>query len=292
MVSVSPFAVPTVLFETVSWPSLPLGRDERIYNVLAFMHGKGATIGFLGLLFLHVVGAVKHEIGHESGVLKRILPGQKTKAPEATKGVLVTLLASLGFFAAVSAMPFLTHRSLATNVTSSASIQPNWIVMDEGKSISFEFSHDGSDYTGRFESWNAQIEFHYYDNPRRDSKVRVEVDLDSAVTGKKLYDDSLRAKEWFDVKATPKAVVTLENFRPYGDRKIIADGILKIKNLEVPCEFDFFLEMDESETRAKLNGFTKFTRKALQLGQDSDPDADWVSEEIVVNVSLIAEKTN
>ena len=31
MVSVSPFAVPTVLFETVSWPSLPLGRDEETY---------------------------------------------------------------------------------------------------------------------------------------------------------------------------------------------------------------------------------------------------------------------
>jgi len=126
MVSISPFTVPTVLYETISWPSLPLGRSEEGYKLLAFLHGKGATIGFLGLLLLHVAGAVKHEIGHESGVLKRILPGRRTETPAATKGMLVTLLASLGFFAAVSAVPLLSqNKSTAPAETSMTPANPS-----------------------------------------------------------------------------------------------------------------------------------------------------------------------
>ncbi len=288
MVSVSPFAVPTVLFETVSWPNLPLARDEGAYKILTFLHGKGATIGFLGLLLLHVAGAVKHEIGHESGVLKRILPGRKAQAPEAPRGIVVTLLASLGFFAAVSAVPLITNNNSAkTAPSTSISIQPNWTVVEDGKSISFDFSHDGGDYTGRFETWDAQIEF--YEDYLAKSQVIVEVDLTSTVTGKKLYDDSLRAAEWFDVKTKPTAKVTLNNFNSArGPGSYLADATLSLKGLNITVPFAFNLAI-EGDT-ATMTGSTTLTRKALQLGQDSDPDADWVSEEIVVNVSLVAEK--
>jgi len=217
LVSVSPFAVPTVLFDTVSWPSLPLSRDEGLYKVLAFLHGKGAMIGFLGLLLLHIAGAIKHVISDESGVLKRILPGRKTDTSAETKGLLTTLLLSLGFFLAVAAIPlFSQNGSVAAPVNSvQSSLQPNWDIIDDGKSIRFNFSHDGGDYTGRFESWDAQIEF-YEDNLSR-SRVQVQIDLASAITGKKLYDDSLKAPEWFDVKTKPKATVTLERLYGRGD---------------------------------------------------------------------------
>jgi len=35
-----------------------------------------------------------------------------------------------------------------------------------------------------------------------------------------------------------------------------------------------------------MTGSTTFSRKDLNIGQDSDPDADWVSEVILVTVSL------
>ena len=37
-----------------------------------------------------------------------------------------------------------------------------------------------------------------------------------------------------------------------------------------------------------MNGATTLSRKTLNLGQDSDPDADWVSEDVAVNVALSA----
>lgn len=292
MVSVSPFAVPTVLFETLSWPSLPLARDERLYKLLAFLHGKGATFGFLGLLFLHIAGAAKHQIGAEAGVLKRIVPGAKGAAAP-SKGALPTLAASLGFFLAVAAVPIFNQSgySAAQVNPASASLLPNWTVNEAGKSIRFNFSHDGNDYTGRFENWDAQIEFH--EQALSTSKVRVDIDLSSAVTGQKLYDDSLKAAEWFDVKTKPNAGVTLVNFRKgegdgTGPESYLADAVLEFKGLQVKVPFAFTLEINGDE--AALTGTATLSRQGLNIGQDSDPDADWVSENIAVDVSLTARR--
>jgi len=289
MVSVSPFAVPTVLFETISWPSLPLSRDEQSYKFLAFFHGKGATIGFLGLLFLHVAGAIKHEIGHESGVINRGLPGRKTDTAHKFKGMLPMLLVSLGFFAAMAAIPIVSANgtSETTNQIAQPSFEANWSVVDENKSISFNFSHDGADYTGHFENWNAKIEFYKEELSR--SQVQVEIDLTSAVTGKKLYDDSLGAPEWFDAKTKAQATVTLDNFvSAGGPDKYSARATLNLKGIHVSSPFVFDLQINGDE--AKMTGSTTFTRKDLNLGQDSDPDADWVSETIVIGVKLEAKR--
>jgi len=289
MVSVSPFAVPTVLFETVSWPSLPLERNEGTYELLAFLHGKGATVGFLGLLILHMAGAIKHEIGHETGVLKTILPGRKKDETRKTKGMLPMLLVSLGFFVAVVTLPLFSQDGSTDEPVKSAqdALQPNWSIIDEGKSLSFDFSHDGEKYTGRFENWDAQIEFYEDDLAR--SRALVEVDLGSAVTGKKLYDDSLKASEWFDVKTSPTATVTLSNFNSgRAPGTYIAEARLGLKNNQVSVAFPFDLQINGDQ--AKMTGSTTLTRKDTNLGQESDPDAGWVSEEIVVNVKLEAKR--
>jgi len=153
--------------------------------------------------------------------------------------------------------------------------------------ISFDFSHDGNDYTGTFETWDAQIEF--YPDDLAASRVHVTVDLTSAVTGTKLYDDSLRAREWFDVKTKPTATVILNNFvtaRAPGTYLSKASLTLKDITVTVPFSFELLISGDT----AVMNGRATLTRKVLDLGQDSDPDAGWVNEEVLVKVSLKAEK--
>ncbi len=287
MVSVSPFAVPTVLFDVVSWPNLPFGRSETAYKLLAFLHGKGATIGFMSLLVLHISGALKHHFGQESGVIQRILPSSKTYGPKTIKGIIPTLGTSIGFFLVVISVPiFAQNRAAAESIESmSNSIDPNWRTINEKSSINFSFSHDGNDYVGSFERWDAKIEF--YKERLEESYVFVEVDLSSAFTGKKLYDDSLKASEWFDVKTKPGATVSLVNFRALpAPNHFIADGILDLKGLQVNFPFAFELEFDDN--LAKMLGDSRFSRQILNIGQDSDPDAEWVSEKVVVNVQLEA----
>ncbi|HBQ49735.1 MAG TPA: nickel-dependent hydrogenase, b-type cytochrome subunit/YceI-like family protein, partial [Hyphomonas atlantica] len=90
LVSTSKFKVPTVLFGSISWPHLPAPdflRGEIAHTIIETIHSKGAWLLII-LLVLHVAGAVKHEIGGEDGVLKKMLPGLfgKPAAPKTARG--------------------------------------------------------------------------------------------------------------------------------------------------------------------------------------------------------------
>jgi len=59
---------------------------------------------------------------------------------------------------------------------------------------------------------------------------------------------------------------------------------LELKGIKVRVPFSFDVRIDGNH--ARMTGSTTFSRKDLNIGQDSDPDADWVSEVILVTVSL------
>lgn len=285
MVSASPFQVPTVLFETISWPSLPMARDEGTYKLLRFLHGKLGVGGFVLLLVLHITGALKHELGNEMGVLKRIIPGYgKAGSPKPSRGFGIMLLASLGFFGVAAAVPLMEQVSTSPEpAAASANIEPNWQV--ESGRLSFSGVHDGTAFEGVFETWDAQIGFYENDLPR--SEVLVTIDLSSALTGTKLYDDSLRSAEWFDIKTLSSATAKVLNIRSDGDR-YMSDIALTLKAIttNVPFEFDLNIEGDV----ATMTGQSTLSRSALNLGQISDAGADWVDDNVVVNVELKASK--
>ena len=296
------FNVPTVLFETVSWPHLPIARDEQLGDTVGYLHGLFGRYGFLALLALHVAGALKHESMDESGVLKRILPGRDKTGAAPSRGLPLTLLASLGFFGAVAAIPLFsgpstpviekptetaakTETPAETNAPAPniPKLQTNWMVIKEDSTLSFDFSHDGDNYSGAFETWDAQIKFFPDDLPA--SEVYVVVDLTSADTGVKLYNDSLPAGEWFDFKTNTTATVHLTHFRR-ARQGYVSEAVLMLKGKPAVVPFRFNLDITGSD--AVMNGAAILKRKPLELGQESDPDADWVSEEIVVNVNLKA----
>ena len=296
MVSVSEFRVPTVLFETLSWPSLPLPRDKDVYENLAFLHANGATFGFLGLLLLHIAGALKHQIKDETGVFMRILPF--SKLPKAkTRGLLPALALPFFLFTAVAAAPLMqgsqttaatAEHPAAETTSAELIISPNWELTDKARTISFTFSHDGEVYEGRFENWEAQIAF-FPDNLAA-SKVMVSVDLRSAETGKVLYNDSLKADEWFSVKTNPAAHVILTNFETGQNvNSYQAQADITLKGLSVTVPFLFELKPVDGGLM-NMTGTTDLTRSSLSLGQDSDPDGDWVGETVTVKAELQAKR--
>ena len=79
MVSVSPYKIPTLLWDVIPWPHLPvlsgLGADakKQASDVLETLHSKGAWV-VIGLLALHVAGALKHHFRDRDTVLWRMLP--------------------------------------------------------------------------------------------------------------------------------------------------------------------------------------------------------------------------
>jgi len=293
LVSVSPFQVSTVLYGMVSWPHLPFPdswKSKDLFEVVETIHGKGAWL-VIGLLGLHVAGAVKHEIGAEDGVLKRMLPGLfgKAAAPALpARGAVFAFGGSLLLFAAIAAIPLLplgSGNAAPAGAPAAATSDVNWTVDYDSSEIAFEGLYEGKPFDGEFESWTAEVAFYPDDLAR--SHVSVIIDARSAKTGKKLYDDSLKGAEWFDMAAFPQATVELTDFKTApGGYEATATLSVKDGSVSIPLAFSLEIEGD----RAKLEGTAELSRKALNLGQKSDASNSWIADKVVVTVSGRADR--
>ncbi len=293
LVSASKFKVPTVLYGTVRWPHLPVPdflRSDIAHVIIENIHSKGAWV-LLILLGLHVAGAVKHEISAEGGVLKRMLPGLfgKTAPPHMrAHGYLTAFGAAIAIFALIAVLPTLASGRPASPAPAGdasvaaeeAAVEPNWDVDYETSEIRFSGIYDGSEFSGTFEDWTADVAFFPDDLGR--SEVLVTIRTASARAGKKLYNESLRGPEWFDTNTFPEATVRVVDFRETEDG-YTAEAQIRVKTLVETVPLNFTLDI-EGDT-ATLNGTAELNRKELDLGQDSDPSGTWVSQDITVTVT-------
>lgn len=288
------FDIPTVLFGLVSWPDIPgtgFLANEAGHGSVEFVHSKLAWVAII-LLGLHVAGAVKHEVTAEEGVLKRMIPGLfgRTGRPHSPPGAFLAAFgAALGVFLVVAGLPALfgggTAASSSAAQEDAGTIEPNWTVDHEASSIEFSGTHDGSTYRGTFGDWSADIQF---DPDNLDtSRVRVTIRTASAQANRKLYTDSLRAEEWFNVTQHPQAVVDLSNFR-MSSNGYTADATLTLKNASVTVPFSFTLEINDGE--ARMQGTASVERTPLNLGLQSDPAGEWVGETVNIAVEVQASR--
>lgn len=290
LVSGASSKVATVLFGAVSWPKLPfvgaLGRDG--HEAFEFLHSKLAWVA-IGLLVLHVAGAIKHEIGAEEGVLKRMIPGLfgKTSTPmPPPKGFLVAFGSALALFAAIAAVPLLfapAPAELPPSGAQTAGLAHAWRVDPDRSAIAFSGTLEGNPFAGRFGAWSGDIVF----DPDNLAGARAEVTVDtgSAITGEKLYDDSLKQGEWFDIANFPTATVSLSNFAREGEG-YRADAVIVIKGRAVSFPIGFTVAIDGDV--ASMSGKVALSRKALDLGMESDPGGDWVADSVEVDISVVA----
>jgi cytochrome b561 len=72
-VSTSPLNIPTLLWDAVPFPDLPLERGSRQSAMWANGH-KIAAWGALLLILLHIAAALRHHLIGEDDVLARMLP--------------------------------------------------------------------------------------------------------------------------------------------------------------------------------------------------------------------------
>jgi cytochrome b561 len=293
LVSSSKFQVPTVLFGTVGWPNLPflsgLRGNELAQTILETLHSKGAWV-IIGLLVLHVGGALKHEVSAEEGVLKRMIPGLfgKSKPPAApARGFFIAFGGAALLFGVIAAAPVLAQsnssaKSAPPPLAPEAQIaaEPNWVVDYAKSEIRFSGTHDGKAFSGTFKDWTADVAF--FPDAVEMSDVRVNVPTSTATTGKKLYNDSLRAPEWFDVSNYPVAAVHLTEFAKT-ETGYTATAALRLKKRTISAPLNFTLDIKGDV--ATLNGEMTLDRKALNIGQISDPNAEWVSDEVTVTVT-------
>lgn len=80
VVSSSPFNLPTVLYNLIPWPDLPvlphLANKAAVSHVLAWVHAYGAWT-LIGLLVLHIAAVGRHQFLKRDNILARMVPGMK-----------------------------------------------------------------------------------------------------------------------------------------------------------------------------------------------------------------------
>ncbi|MBL8537848.1 MAG: cytochrome b/b6 domain-containing protein [Hyphomonadaceae bacterium] len=316
-----PLEVPTVYFGLFQAPhlfglsALPEASRAAIASVLEFGHSKMAW-GALVLTALHIGAALKHQLVDKDGVLGRMVPGAPdgASAPAGsarTFGLLAGFLA-IGVAAAAALWAFSTPPARAPSgaeqsigseeTTAEDALAPPptadslpaangahvtvavWRVDRGASSITFSGTHAGVPFEGRFSRWRADIAFSADDLDHSTAVVTVETA--SASDGVPLHDNSLPQEEWFDVTRFPTAVFHAAAFRERGERAYEARGALTIKDRTFEVRLPFTLSI--SGDRAVMDGSATISREDANLGMRSDPDAEYVSEDIIVRVHVEA----
>ncbi len=176
---------------------------------------------------------------------------------------------------------------LALSAAPAAAAPPAWKVDPAQSTIGFEGAHAGKAFTGRFQTWTADIRFDPADLAA--SKATVTIQTASAKTGDKFQETTLAEGEWFDVKGHPRAVFTTTQFKSTGANAYEAAGTLTIKGKAVPVVLPFTLSTTGDV--ATLTGSVKLDRVKLGLGVRSDASGEWVSKIIPVKIKVRATKS-
>jgi cytochrome b561 len=162
-----------------------------------------------------------------------------------------------------------------------------WQVDRARSSIAFGGDHAGTPIVGRFTDWDADIRF----SPQAlaDSRVRVRIRTASASTENPLHQSTLREAEWFDVAHFPTAEFEARTFRRVRGNRYEATGTLRLKDKDIPITLPFELRIN-GNTGAMTATLT-IDRVAAGLGLVSDANADWVSRQIPVTITVQATTT-
>ena len=159
-----------------------------------------------------------------------------------------------------------------------------WAVDPAKSTIKFSGVQVGVPFTGRFERFEAQVDFDPA-KPEAGHAV-VLVDLASARTGDVQRDEALPQKDWFDVKGGSQARFEATRFvdKGHGDYETV--GTLTIRGTGRPVTLPFHLSVDEGQAHAA--GHVGLIRTDFGVGQGAWASAQWVALEVGIDVDLVA----
>ena len=178
-------------------------------------------------------------------------------------------------------------------------------INDSAGTVSFSGKHAGMTFNGEFESWTATIHLpnssqamqghsqgHSKDHSQGNSQgnsqvspafVKADFDLSSAETGDSLYNETLLEGDWFDVENHPRGGFESESVVSTAEgHEVIGNLTLRGKTLPI----SFILQQEDGRLLASFD----IDRLAYGIGVESDPDAEWVSQFINLQLNIPADQ--
>lgn len=285
-------------------PTLPMDSREGIENAAGTIHEFLPWV-IIALLFLHVGAALKHHFVDRDGLLARMAPGLfgRTAGPvDDGRGAIWAFGAAIVIFAVVVGASMLSATPAAAPAVAEEEQQqpvlskaPAWTVDPAKSSLAFKFGYMGTEYTGKFPDWTAQIQLDTDAAPNQqtpvDGYVRVAIPLAKVATGQSYFDENVVQGDWFDVTKFPEAVFEVKGgVYKLSPTDYEATGVLNLKGVDHPVRLPFKLTVDG--TTATMHGEVTLARMDLGVGKSTATaaagDAEWVRDAVTVVVDVVA----
>lgn len=269
---------------SVSWFNLFVFPDliaasEANTKLLKDIH-EWLSDALLVIAIVHIVAALKHHYIDKDDVLSRM-------ASRAGWGLLVfTIVLTLGLFGRVSVpqkSAQVTAVESAAQQTLQESALPAWNIDYEDSYVEFSGDQAGAPFTGRWQKWQAKIQF---DTTQLDAgRFDVSIEPASVFSGDDTRDDYIRDPDFFDVENHPQASFTAQAFSLAEQGAFIANAQLTMKELSHPVAFNFTVTTIQGVT--VLEGEAVLDRFMWNIGTGSWADTTWIGKEIKVKVRVV-----
>ncbi|MEX2471828.1 MAG: YceI family protein [Gemmatimonadota bacterium] len=174
----------------------------------------------------------------------------------------------------------------------------DWEVDEDHTEINFTTKHFFTPVTGKFGSYDVQLDYDA-ERPER-STVAVRIDVASIDTGNERRDDHLRTADWFDAERWPSITFRSTSVRRVAENRLVAVGDLTIrgvtKQIELPIEIlgvqDIPSEMQEmlmgAERVASFHSTLTIDRGEFEVGSGSWAQTMIVAGDVDIEIALEA----
>jgi cytochrome b561/polyisoprenoid-binding protein YceI len=265
MVSASPLNLPTLLFNVIPWPHLPLlselpGKAEVSASFRQYHEIAGDLL--ILILLAHIGAAMKHHLVNRDDVLHRMAPDWS----------------SPGFRGLVAGL-FLVVVVLATALDYyQDGERQQALLVAGGSEISFIADLGGNATAGVFTESEvvASLDINALDK----STLKATVQTATLSSTNKQVESSLPDADWFAAEEFPEAVFQSIALSRVSDTQIRVAGEITLKGNTQKVEFPMYLTTEEGKQIAR--GEFVIDRRDFNVGMNYQPTEDNVSFDVQI----------
>lgn len=165
---------------------------------------------------------------------------------------------------------------------------PEWTVDREEGRVGFTAWQSGNEVPGEFTDYEADI--HFAPDALEDSRVDVEIVVDSVDAGSSDRDQAITSSGLFHAEEYPTARFTSDSFAHREDNVYVATGDLTMRGTTHTVELPFELDIEErgDTLHAVADGEITVERLRWGIGQGQWGDTSMIPNEVRIEIRLVA----
>jgi polyisoprenoid-binding protein YceI len=191
------------------------------------------------------------------------------------------LIASLALIGSPALNASFTLIACISPAVHAAAPVPSYTADPQSSRLEFVGVQAGANFKGVFHKYTAAVDF--APDALANSRIDVQIDLNSVDSMDKDRDTTIRGADVFDVAHWPSAHYVTRSFTktPKG---FAAVGALTLRGVtkDVPIDFQF----TQTAAGAKLEGSAKLKRLDFGAGQGDWKSTEWVADAVQISFSL------